>query len=215
MKEANHSFKFFERSLKAIIASMGLAIYVAAPSAPSYATPSPARASAHSNLRSASLVKQPKPLSKSTIVHLISSVPEAISEVRDGVYLYSQSQTPFEIGYEYLVFEVNGDEIIGASYLPYSEFVCFAGRLEGNHISVHNVSPNEPELTTQSNTMELQPILAAGTDNLAGMGVAGEAIAFPPINLANYHAITGVSQLDAQILNHCQQTYQAERRTQV
>ncbi len=86
MKEANQSFNFFDRSLKAVIASIGLAIYVAAPSAPSYATPSPARASAHSNLRSASLVKQPKPLSKSTIAHLISSLPEAISEMGDGVY---------------------------------------------------------------------------------------------------------------------------------
>ncbi|MDJ0707471.1 MAG: hypothetical protein QNJ46_29710 [Leptolyngbyaceae cyanobacterium MO_188.B28] len=83
------------------------------------------------------------------------------------------------------MFEVNEDEIIGASYFPYSEFVCFAGRLEGNHVSIHNVSPNESELTTQPETMEWQPILAAGTDNLAGMGVAGEAIAFPPINLAN------------------------------
>ena len=215
MEIANQSLKFFERSLRAIIASMGLAVYVAAPSAPSYPIPNQTHESAYSSLRAASLVKQPKPLSKSAIAHLISSVPEAISEIGDGVYLYGQSQMPFEIGYEYLVFEVNGDEIIGASYLPYSEFVCFAGRLEGNHISVYTVSPNQPELTTQLNSMELQPILAVRTDVLIGVGGTADVIAFPPINLADYHAITGVSQLDAQILNHCQQTYQTGRGTQV
>ena len=65
MEIANQSFKFIERSLRAIIASMGLAIYVAASPASSYATLSQPRPSAQLNHRFASLVKQINSLSKS------------------------------------------------------------------------------------------------------------------------------------------------------
>ena len=95
MMAANQSFKFFERSLKAIMASMGLAIYVAAPSAPSYATPSHPRPSAYPSYGTVNLVKQPKSLSKSVIAHLISPVPEAISEMADGVYSSQRKRSRF------------------------------------------------------------------------------------------------------------------------
>ena len=207
--DAHQSFKFFERALTAVIASMGLAVYVAAPPAPSHATLRHPHSSAYQSHRVVSLVKQPQSLSEQATADLISHSSEAASEVSDGIYLYGQSQTPFEIGHEYLVFEVNGDEIIGASYFPYSEFVCFAGKLEENHVSILRVSPSQSELTSQPDNIELQPVRVAGTDDLTTVGFIAEAIAFPPINLADYHAITGVSQMDLQILNHCQQIHQA------
>ncbi|GAB1540146.1 hypothetical protein NUACC21_28150 [Scytonema sp. NUACC21] len=49
---------------------------------------------------------------------------------KDGTYLYGQSPKPSQLGQGYIVFEKQQGKVIGALYMPHSEFSCFNGTLD-------------------------------------------------------------------------------------
>lgn len=114
-----------------------------------------------------------------------------------GTYLYGQSSEREEIGKEYLVFEVNGDQIVGASYLPRSEFSCFYGTISSQRIALSLVHPYDGSVYPTSIVLE---------EN-ASVAVAGEQLP-RSVNLIGYHPVGEPNSNDRRILNICLEQYQ-------
>ena len=47
----------------------------------------------------------------------------------EGIYFYGEAPIPDELGHSYMVFEAQGERIVGAIYMPLSSFDCFQGEL--------------------------------------------------------------------------------------
>lgn len=114
----------------------------------------------------------------------------------DGTYLYGQAPDPNQIGSAYLVFEVNGDRVLGAFYMPYSSFDCFQGRFEGNQLAL--TITNSYEQTTHPYSIAVSsPSNVATADNPA----------IAPLELEGYHHLSDISENDERILATCQAQY--------
>lgn len=113
----------------------------------------------------------------------------------DGIYLYGQSSQPEKIGQEYLVFKVQQGRVIGAFYMPQSEFSCFYGRV--NHQSMDISIVDTYDNTVYAHSIALKPLtpLAERSPNSISRGLEG------------YHQITQVSSNDLRILNVCLQEH--------
>ncbi|MGJ3252643.1 MAG: hypothetical protein ACFE0J_16165 [Elainellaceae cyanobacterium] len=121
---------------------------------------------------------------------------ESAISMPNGVYLYGQSAQPDEIGAAYMVFEVNGDRIVGAFYMPYSSFDCFHGELQANQLALN---------ITDSYERDTYPYSVALTTPSA---VAADNPAIAPVELEGYHQIDAVSDNDHRILDTCRANYQ-------
>ena len=91
---ANQPSQFFERLLTAIIASMGLAVYVAAPLTQSHASLSQPHPSANQSHGIVHLFKHHQSRLEQATANFISQSSEATSELSEEIDLYGQSQTP-------------------------------------------------------------------------------------------------------------------------
>jgi hypothetical protein len=113
----------------------------------------------------------------------------------DGIYLYGQSPKAEQIGQEYLVFKVQQGRVIGAFYMPQSEFSCFYGNLNHQSMDLSIIDPYEQ--TVYPYSIALQPLtpLADGEQTSLKMGLEG------------YHSLAQVSDNDRRILNICLQQY--------
>jgi hypothetical protein len=77
----------------------------------------------------------------------------------DGIYLFGDTPEPDQIRHNYVVFEVNQGQAIGAFYAPYSEFACFTGEQQGSQLDVSAISFNElQEIEATAQLDELHPI---------------------------------------------------------
>lgn len=113
----------------------------------------------------------------------------------DGVYLYGQSPQAEQIGQEYLVFKVERGRVIGAFYMPRSEFSCFYGNLNNQGMNLSIVDPYDNTVYPYSLALDTTNPLAAQQGNTLKIGLQG------------YHPISQVSSNDQRILNVCLQEY--------
>lgn len=109
----------------------------------------------------------------------------------NGLFLYGQSLQPNEIGQEYLVFEVQQNQVKGAVYLPYSEFSCFEGTVTSQGMNLSITDPYSE--TAYPVTISLQQEAIA----------ASVAVPSTMVGLEGYHQLNGISDRDQQILNTC------------
>ena len=123
-----------------------------------------------------------------------SEVPASGASMPDGVYLYGQSSTPEQIGKEYLVFEVRGRKIVGAIYMPASEFNCFHGTLESNQLNLSLVNPEDN--TSYSYSIALQKATQVAQ-------VGGRLASPNSVTLEGYHRIATISDNDQRLLSTC------------
>jgi uncharacterized iron-regulated membrane protein len=115
---------------------------------------------------------------------------------KDGIYLYGQSSTPNQLGQGYIVFQKHQGQVIGALYMPSSEFSCFQGTLakSGELAMTVTSSPGEAGLTQVSTASRIPRL----TDE--------DAITYAhSIALQDYHQLNSVSANDQQILQACSQ----------
>ena len=115
---------------------------------------------------------------------------------QDGIYLYGQSSTPNQLGQGYIVFQKHQSKIIGALYIPQSEFSCFQGSLakSGKLAMTVRTSPGE------AGTMEV-----ATTSTIPKIN-ENELTTYPySVTLQNYQQLNSVSSNDREILQICQQ----------
>lgn len=120
----------------------------------------------------------------------LAGVKQSSSPLVDGVYLYGQSAKPEQLGQEYLVFKVSQGKVIGALYLPQSEFNCFSGTISSQRLNLSIVDPYDN--TTYAHAIALQdsPVAARGQLPRA-------------VGLEGYHQLTKISSNDQHILNTC------------
>ncbi len=108
-------------------------------------------------------------------------------QLRNGIYVFGQTSQPEQIGKEYLVFESRGSKVIGAFYMPASEYSCFYGTLKQSQIDLTLVNPEDG--STYSHSIALQPnSLVASNGQIA---------------LQGYHPVTRISDNAQQILKSC------------
>lgn len=116
---------------------------------------------------------------------------------QDGVYLYGRSPQPNQLGEEYIIFQVRQNQVVGAFYMPQSEFSCFHGQYQTGQLAL--VVAGYPD---DGNT-DIK--LAAVTDRPYGRSL-DQPISYPlSVALREYHPIATVAANDQRILEMCQQ----------
>lgn len=115
----------------------------------------------------------------------------------DGVYLYGQSPEPEQLGQEYMVFQVDQGEVVGASYLPRSEFSCFSGSIDSERMSLAIVHPYTEEVYSYSIPVQENISVAA-----AGNGIPRF------VQLVGYQPLEEISDNDRRMLDICLENYQ-------
>lgn len=115
---------------------------------------------------------------------------------QDGIYLYGQSSTPNQLGQGYIVFQKHQSKIIGALYVPQSEFSCFQGSL---------AKSGELAMTVKSSPGEVGTMEVATTSTIPKIN-ENELTTYPySVTLQDYQQLNFVSSNDREILQICQQ----------
>ncbi|AFZ44438.1 hypothetical protein PCC7418_2286 [Halothece sp. PCC 7418] len=117
-------------------------------------------------------------------------------DLPNGTYLYGQSPQPNQIGQEYIVFEVKDGQLVGALYMPHSEFSCFQGEMKGNELAMTVDHPYE-------NTRYPYAIALEAVSPLAGRN--GQTSL--PVTLKGYHPLEEISPNDQRMLATCQNEF--------
>lgn len=125
---------------------------------------------------------------------------------KDGTYLYGRAPVPQQIGQEYMVFELHQGRVVGAFYLPYSEFSCFAGNINSNELAL--MVANAPDISTESDSVAQEPRQIAAAGNQPQIGEGYNPIAYSySVALQEYYQLPQVTASDRQILQTCQDYY--------
>ena len=135
------------------------------------------------------LITEPQKTRKNAVV------PAAKFPKQDGVYLYGQSSQPNQVGQGYIVFQKRQNQVMGALYMPNSEFSCFQGNIESSgELAMTVTAPGEggPAEVATANRL---PKLDADQPMTYAYSVA----------LQDYHKLNSVSEGDRQILQMCNQ----------
>jgi hypothetical protein len=156
-------------------------------------------------------VVPPQPLQVATRNAIaISQLPTSNTSIPDGTYLYGQSNQPQQLGKEYIVFEARQGKVIGAMYLPSSEYSCFYGTLDAKQL-------NLTVANTYDQTAFAHTIARSQTSQVAAVGEHlniqnnSDALKYPhAVGLEGYQPISQVSDSDKQLLNTCRTNYQAQ-----
>lgn len=124
---------------------------------------------------------------------------------QDGVYLYGRAPQPQQIGQEYMVFELHQGKVIGAFYLPYSEFSCFSGNIKSGELALMVANAPDPG---EGDSTQQNPRQIATASGKPQIGEEFNAIAYPhAVALQEYYQLPEVTNSDHQILQTCQNHY--------
>jgi len=134
---------------------------------------------------------------KSASLKAEQSAASANNSLADGVYLYGESPQPNQIGQAYMVFESRGGKMIGAFYMPQSEFDCFYGSRQGNELA----------LTVVNSYDQMTHTFALGITQEYPVASAGDRPINGPLTLEGFEEIANVSELDQRLLATCKQNY--------
>ena len=151
-------------------------------------------------------IAQPEEVSMANI----AQVPVSTAKIADGVYLYGQSSEPGEMGKEYIVFESRQGKVVGAMYLPNSEYTCFYGTLDSKQMNLTVVNPYDQSAFSHkiARTQPTQLAAAGGQINIQnGYNSLKNPYA---VGLEGYQAISKVSENDQRILGECRENYKAQ-----
>jgi outer membrane biosynthesis protein TonB len=140
----------------------------------------------------------------------LAQVPNSDGAIADGTYLYGQSAQAGEIGKEYIVFEARQGKIVGAMYMPSSEYACFYGTLNSKQMNLTVVNPHNQ--TSFAHTIARnQPTQIAAVGGQINLNNTYDSLTYPhSIGLEGYLPISQVSDNDKQILSNCLNKYQAQ-----
>jgi hypothetical protein len=129
------------------------------------------------------------PAGGNTMVTTDNSIRQSIAPpTRNGVYLYGESDQPDLVGKEYIVFETIGTKIIGAIYLPQSEFSCFYGHFRGARMNVTLIDIYDRQQSKFTLALNANRLTASKQ---------------PTIGAPTYQPLGKISNNDRRILNAC------------
>ncbi len=140
-----------------------------------------------------------------------TDIEEALlQDTSNGTYLYGQSSEPEQIGQEYIVFEANQGNVVGALYMPSSEFSCFYGTLDSNHLNLTVVNPYDQTAISHVIARE-QPSTIATAGGQLNLESSYDSLTYPhAVGLQGYKQISEVSDNDQRILGMCRSNYQEQ-----
>lgn len=118
----------------------------------------------------------------------------ANKDLANGVYLYGQSSTPEQLGQEYAIFEARQGKVVGAFFMPQSEFSCFYGNLQDDRMDLIVVDPYDSSTHSHSIALVNNPLIASNNR----------------VSLDGYQPIAKISDTEQQLLNSCQKDYQEQ-----
>ncbi len=117
-------------------------------------------------------------------------------DLETGVYLYGQSSKPYEIGNEYILFEVMEEKLIGVLYMPHSSFSCFQGEIANNQLEMTVDHPYE-------DTVHDYAIALEETSPIASRDREVEA----PLKLEGYVPVEEINANDRRMLATCREKF--------
>ncbi|MEQ8961230.1 MAG: hypothetical protein RLP02_25445, partial [Coleofasciculus sp. C2-GNP5-27] len=134
-----------------------------------------------------------------------STVSAKATTITDGTYHNGQSSQPNQIGQEYIVFQANEGKLVGALYLPHSEFSCFHGTLESKQMNLRVVNPYDQ--TALAHRIEnQQPTSVAATGSQLNLDRTYESLTYPyTVKLDQYQPVGQLSENDQRMLNICRE----------
>ena len=140
----------------------------------------------------------------------IAQVPATDAQIPDGTYLYGQTSEPQQNGKEYLVFQANQGKVVGAMYLPNSEYSCFYGTLDSRQMNLTVANPYEQ--TAFSHTIaRSQPAQIAAAGGRINLQNTYDSLSYPyAVALDGYQPVRDISANDKQLLNTCMSEYQTK-----
>ncbi len=155
--------------------------------------------------RPIAVAQQLKQAVDSTVETNPSTVSASATSIPDGTYLYGQSSQPNQIGQEYIVFQANEGKLVGALYLPHSEFSCFHGTLESKQMNLRVVNPYDQ--TALAHRIEnQQPTSVAATGSQLNLDRTYESLTYPyTVKLDQYQPVGQLSENDQRMLNICRE----------
>ncbi|HAJ58070.1 MAG TPA: hypothetical protein DCP31_01360 [Cyanobacteria bacterium UBA8543] len=113
-----------------------------------------------------------------TLAFLGVEIPEATVQAQpsrsvptvpkgDGSYLYGEIPKPNQIGKQYVVFQRQKGKVVGALYLPNSEFSCFRGSQNNNTLDVKSLNAGDHKVgLAKINLSSLHPIKSLSANEL-------------------------------------------------
>ena len=119
--------------------------------------------------------------------------PRTQFPTQNGVYLYGQSPKANQLGQGYIIFEKQQDRLVGALYMPSSEFSCFNGTLSQSGKLAMTVT-GYPGDESRSQV---------ATSNLTNFSEDGPALYSHSVALNEYHQLNSISPNDRQMLQTC------------
>lgn len=150
--------------------------------------------------------RQAQESSKTTVAQ--AQITDA--QMPDGTYLYGQSSEPQQTGKEYLVFQANQGKVVGAMYLPNSEYSCFYGTLDSRKMNL--TVANSYNQTAFSHTIaRSQPAQVAAAGGRINLQNTYDSLSYPyAVALEGYQPVREISANDQQLLNTCMAEYQTK-----
>ncbi|NEO99781.1 MAG: hypothetical protein F6K58_14100 [Symploca sp. SIO2E9] len=139
---------------------------------------------------------------------LVSQTLSSNTSIPNGTYLYSQSSQPNQIGKEYIVFKAHQSLVVGALYLPQSEYSCFYGHIDSEQMNLTVVNPyDQTALSHRIARQQLSTIATTGGNlNLENIS---SSLTYPhALRLEGYQKLDEFSDNDLHILNSCLKDYQ-------
>jgi len=103
--------------------------------------------------------------SSSKTASRLAVAPAGRASLKDGTYLYGESSQPGELQQEYFVFEVNDNQVVGAAYMPRSDFDCFYGNLSNKKLDLTIVSSYQAEAYPHSVNLQVYEPVAQVSEN--------------------------------------------------
>lgn len=140
----------------------------------------------------------------------LSTASTRESSLADGTYLYGQSPEPNQIGKEYIVFQAHDGKLVGALYLPQSEFSCFQGSIKSKQMDLRVVNPyDQTALAHRIENQQHTSVVAVGSQ--LPLDQTYESLSYPyTVRLDDYQPVGQLSENDLRILNICQTNYSPE-----
>ncbi|MBN3924735.1 hypothetical protein [Nostoc sp. NMS4] len=124
-------------------------------------------------------------------------LPKAKFPLKDGIYLYGQSQQANQLGQGYIIFQKQQDKVRGALYMPQSELNCFQGTINpsGELAMTVNTSSNEAS-SEQSNQVATSSRLPQVSDDESNSYAYSLA-------LQDFYRLNSIAASDRRTLQMC------------
>lgn len=127
------------------------------------------------------------------------AIPRTNFPQNDGVFLYGSSPKAGEFGKGYIVFEKQRGKVVGAMYMPSSEFNCFQGTLD---------TQGEIAMSVKGFAGDVNPNQVASIDRLPSVGDEELTNYAYAVTLQDYYQLDNIGNNDRQILKTCKANFQ-------